>query len=329
MSTAEPLVGIVTPVYNEEEHLSECIESVLAQTYQNWEYTIVDNRSSDRSVEIARGYASTDPRIRVVADQPFVPAFPNCNRALREISPRSKYCKVVLGDDWIFPECLERMVALAESHPSVGIVGAYALEGEHVTLTGLPYQTNFMSGRDAVRRHLLERMYVFGTQNSVLYRADLVRDHEPFYNESNVQADTEACYALLKTSDFGFVHQVLTFTRVRAGSLNTISQQMETSWAAMLHLLVTYGSTYLTSDELADNLSRHMAAYYRFLGKSLLAGQDTRFWEYHIGQLEAAGVGYSRAKVFLGTVDAIGKAIVKPRIAMAGLVERARRTRKV
>ena len=61
-----PLVSVVTPVYNGERFLRECIESVLAQTYQHWDYTIVDNSSTDQTSEIAREYAARDSRIRVL-----------------------------------------------------------------------------------------------------------------------------------------------------------------------------------------------------------------------------------------------------------------------
>lgn len=61
-----PVVSVVTPVYNGERHLAECLESVLAQRYPHWEHVIVDNASTDGSVDIARGYAARDARIRVV-----------------------------------------------------------------------------------------------------------------------------------------------------------------------------------------------------------------------------------------------------------------------
>jgi glycosyltransferase involved in cell wall biosynthesis len=54
MSLNGPLVSILTPVYNGEKYLAECIRSVLAQTYQNWEYTIVNNCSTDKTLEIAK-----------------------------------------------------------------------------------------------------------------------------------------------------------------------------------------------------------------------------------------------------------------------------------
>ena len=104
-----PLVSVVTPVFNGEAGLDECIESVLGQTYKNFEYVIVNNRSTDRTLEIAKCYAEKDPRIRIHDNDTFVEAVENHEIALRQISPESRYCKVVQADDWIFPECLERM----------------------------------------------------------------------------------------------------------------------------------------------------------------------------------------------------------------------------
>ncbi|HID65334.1 MAG TPA: glycosyltransferase family 2 protein, partial [Anaerolineae bacterium] len=112
---SQPLVSVVTPVYNAEPYLAECIESVLAQTYENWEYIIVNNCSTDHSLEIARHYAQQDARIHIHNNDEFLKQFQNWNHAMRQISPESKYCKVVHADDWLFPECLARMVEVAEA----------------------------------------------------------------------------------------------------------------------------------------------------------------------------------------------------------------------
>src|SRR5438045_9676799 len=106
-----PLVTVVTPVYNGAEYLQECIESVLAQTYTRWSYVIVDNASTDQTREIANAYAARDPRIRVLRNERFVRAIENYNIAFRQVAVDAAYCKVVAADDWLFPECLERMVA--------------------------------------------------------------------------------------------------------------------------------------------------------------------------------------------------------------------------
>jgi glycosyltransferase involved in cell wall biosynthesis len=309
----QPLVSVVTPVFNEAEYLAECIESILAQTYQNWECIIVDNCSTDRSVEIARSYAAKDRRIRVHENQEFLRAIPNHNGALRQISPASKYCKMVLGDDWIFPECLERMVAVAEKHPSIGIVGAYALEGGNVSWTGLPYPSEMVPGHEICRRHFLEELYVFGSPTSVLYRADLVRSHDPFYNENNIHADNEVCFELLKASDFGFVHQVLTFTRVRPESRSRMSTDLHSFYSGTLHDLMNHGRAYLTPDELEACRKPLLADYYTFLGKSVLQRRDPKFWEYHKNKLNELGGGYSRVRVLRGMLLAIGNAALDPR----------------
>src|SRR5215471_12165190 len=221
----DPLVSVVTPVYNGEAYLRECVESVLAQTYAHWDYVIVNNCSTDRTLEIAREYAARDPRIRIVENQEFVRVINNHNIAFRQISPTSKYCKVVAADDWIFPDCLEKMVKLAEEHPSVVIVQAYRLQGTKVTGDGLPYPSTVIRGNDVCRQWLLEGgPSILGAPSTLMYRSDIVRSRPAFYNESNLHADTEACLEFLEHHDYGFVHQVLTFQRMREESMTSYSQ---------------------------------------------------------------------------------------------------------
>jgi len=289
-----PLVSVVTPAYNEEKYLGECIESVLAQSYSNWDYTIVNNCSTDATEAVARKYAATDPRIRVISNSTLIPAVANFNCALRQISAQSKYCKIVFADDWMFPECLELMIALMEKHPSVGIVGAYGLQGQSVLWQGLTYPSDVVSGRDICRQRLLGGPYIFGSPTSILYRADLVRSRDFLYNESNVHAaDSEACFELLKGCDFGFVHQILTFSRERKGSLLQVSRELNASAADILHELVAYGPYYLSPDEYTECLDATVSKYYDFLAAILPQRRGNAFWDYHKVQLKENGVRFS------------------------------------
>jgi len=294
---AQPLVSVVIPVYNGAEYLAECIESVLAQTHQNWDCIIVNNCSTDDTSGIVRSYTSKDSRIRVHDNKEFLRAVPNYNSGLRLISVTSKYCKIVFADDWIFPECLERMVAVGEQHPTVGIVGAYGLQGRQVMWAGLPFPSTLVSGREVCRKLYLEDLYVFGTGTSVMYRASLVRNRDPFYNESNLHADSEVCLALLRTWDFGFVNQVLTFTRVRPGSLTAFTNDINTLIAGRLHDLVTYGKDYLTPEEFETCLNQLLLNYYDFLAKNIRRYRDKKFWDYHKKKLTDAGVGFDRLRL--------------------------------
>lgn len=308
-----PLVSIVTPVYNNEEYLAECIESVLAQSYQNWDYTIVNNCSTDRSGEIAHSYAAKDPRIKVHENDQFLQVIPNHNLALRQISPKSEYTKMVFGDDWLFPRCLEEMVALAEEHPSVGIVGAYGLEEDRVVWDGLPYSRRVVSGRAICRSMFLEDLYVFGTSNSVLYRSDLVRSRNPFYNEDNFHADREACVVLLKTCDFGFIHQILTFKRLGAGSLTpTVSWDFRTHFGCLLSTLAVHGPSLLTKEECKYCQERLLAEYYNFLAVSVMRGRhDKKFWNYQKRKLNET-VGFSRARLFTAILARVFRMVLNP-----------------
>src|SRR5262245_47486686 len=98
-----PRVSVVTPFYNTERYLEECIRSVLGQTYTEFEYLLVDNWSTDRSREIAADYARQDARIRLVRNPVFVGQVENYNGALAQIAPESSYCKLVQADDWLYP----------------------------------------------------------------------------------------------------------------------------------------------------------------------------------------------------------------------------------
>jgi glycosyltransferase involved in cell wall biosynthesis len=279
-----PLVSILTPFYNTEAYLEECITSVLCQTYTNWVYVLVNNCSTDKSVEIAARYANKYPdKIRLHHNTGFLSQVQNYNAALRAISCESKYCKVVQADDWLFPDCIQMMVDVAEAHPRVGIVAAYELEGEEVRLDGLPYPSPEVSGRDASRLYFLRNKYLFGTPTSLLLRSDLVRSRDPFYDERYWPfEDGHACFDLLKTCNFGFVHQVLTFSR--RDNESTISKLRFFGLELFLHfsMLVAHGRDYLTEEEYCRCLTRVERDYFGYLSKNACAfHHEKAFWEFH------------------------------------------------
>ena len=289
----QPLVSVVTPVYNGAEYLAQCIESVLAQKYQKWYYTIVNNCSTDGTAEIACRYASKDPRIRVHHNREFLPIVANHNEALRQSSLDSKYCKLVFADDWLFPECLERMVALGEAHPSVGLISAYGLRGQEVLWAGLPYPSCVVPGHDVCRQRLLGGPYIFGTGTSHMLRADLVRRCERFYNESNLHCDSEACFQILQVSDFGFIHQILHYTRApRAESYTMLSHRLRTLEAMTLYELLNYGPIYLTASEFRSRMRDKLEEYYVTLAESALDGGAP--WDFHRTKLSEFGLTLDR-----------------------------------
>jgi len=65
----QPIVSILTTVYNREKYIAACIESVLASSFQDWEMIIVDDQSQDHFVAVARTYAAKDPRIKLYGNR--------------------------------------------------------------------------------------------------------------------------------------------------------------------------------------------------------------------------------------------------------------------
>lgn len=304
MSPSLPLVSVMTPVYNGERYLAECIESVLNQTYGNWEYVIVNNFSKDRSLSIATDYAKKDSRIRVHDNTEFLSMVQNWNHAIRQVSNDSKYCKVVHADDLLFPDCLSKMVALAEKNPSIGIVGAYVLEGVRVKCDGLPYPESVFSGRDICRWSLIDKspvnggLYVFGSPTSLLIRSDLIRSRRPFYNDRYFQVvDQEVCYYLLQNADFGFVHDVLTFSRLHAKSTTSSVTPLNRLILEELMLLVEFGPACLGKDEHFRILSQRMDKYYQFLSKSIFERKPENFWKFHEEGLKNLGFNMNKTSL--------------------------------
>jgi glycosyltransferase involved in cell wall biosynthesis len=323
-SRSQPLVSVVTPVYNGSKYLEECIKSVVSQTYKNWEYVIADNCSTDRSLAIARQYAAKDRRIRAVVNNENLPIMRNWNNALRQISPNSKYCKVVHADDWLFPECIEKMVAIAEEYPNVGIVSAYRLDETCVGLDGIVYDRRVFSGKEICRRTLKGGFYVSGSPTSLLVRSDLIRERNEFYNPDNLHADLEACYDVLRESDFGFVHQVLTFTRRHNESETSFSSRMNSHLVGDVTALVKYGPSYLTPEEYGKRFQQLMTRYYCYLAKNVLHRRGTAFWQYHKAELKKLGLPFRRTQLARAWAAIMADHVMHPVSTLRGVIANVR-----
>jgi len=315
-----PLVTVLTPVYNGADFIADCIESVLQQTYENFEYIIVNNRSTDRTLEIAQSYAAKDGRIQIHNNEDFVAVIANHNIAFNLMSPEARYCKMVSADDYLSPECLEKMVAFAEANPSVGVVGCYQLSGRTVRWQGFEYPTTVFKGYDIGRRCFLQKQVFvdgqpirgIGTPTSLLYRADLVRETKEFYPNASPHSDTSACLSVLRKSDFGFVYQVLSFEKTHEATQSSASAKMNRYASASLNDLQEYGAYYLSQTELQKCVMETLRSYHRYLAKSYITGVRAKeFWDYHRGRLVELGHPLRRLDLVKGMIDGVWN-VVKP-----------------
>lgn len=118
MTAPAPTVSVLMTVYNREAFIADAIESVLASDFTDFELIVVDDGSTDRSVEIARGYAAQDPRVQVHVNPENLGDYPNRNRAASLAT--GKYLKYVDSDDMMYPWGLSVMVRCMEQFPDAG-----------------------------------------------------------------------------------------------------------------------------------------------------------------------------------------------------------------
>ncbi len=105
----EPKISIIVPIYKVERYLRECLDSILAQTFSDWECILVDDGSPDECPRICDEYTTRDPRFRVIHQKNGGLSAAR-NSGLREA--RGKYIGFVDSDDWIAPQMFERLYQL-------------------------------------------------------------------------------------------------------------------------------------------------------------------------------------------------------------------------
>jgi glycosyltransferase involved in cell wall biosynthesis len=289
---SEALVSVVTPFHNSDAYLAECIESVLAQSHQCFEYILVDNCSTDRSGEIAEAYAQRDSRIRLIRRSSLLSQVQNYNAALAEISDSSRYCKLVQADDAIAPDCLRLMVQAFEQSESVGLVSSYYLKGNTVCGSGFPAGSsliNMLSGKEMARLYLRTSLFVFGSPTAVMYRSSIVRQQRPFYDESRLHEDTEKCMQILQEWEFGFVRQILCWLRVENESISGRSRNFLPESLDGYIIVQRYASTFLDAAEAQALKREAKREYYRALVYGGLRSWHAGYWRYHREGLKSLG----------------------------------------
>lgn len=122
-----PRVSVLMTAYNRGHFIAEAIESVLGQTFTDFELIIVDDGSKDRTVEIALSYAARDSRIQVVVNERNLGDYPNRNHAAKLAT--GEFIKYHDSDDVMYPHCLAIMTALLTTYPEAAVALSKEWEG--------------------------------------------------------------------------------------------------------------------------------------------------------------------------------------------------------
>lgn len=169
-----PKVTVLMPVYNSAGYLREAMDSMLAQTFRDFELLIMDNASSDGSAAIVASY--TDPRIRYVRNESNLGLPASLNRGLR--LARGSYIARMDADDTSRPDRLARQVDFLDRHHEVGICGAQILKH----MGGRRYRVRYPQTHEEIRATTL--FFSPFPHPAVMWRRSLTMERNWFYDES-------------------------------------------------------------------------------------------------------------------------------------------------
>lgn len=231
---AKPKVSVVIPTYNYAHFLDETVQSVLDQTYTDFELIIVDNCSTDNTAEVVQKYL-TDKRVNYIVNEQNLGLVGNWNKCL-ELA-QGEYVKFLCADDKFHPQLLEKFVPVMDQHPNVAIVAAYnQLFGGMDTLRKQPY-TGLVNGRFA-----WETLVKEGARNwlnnpsAVMFRKTACVAAGRFNPKLLNMTDKEYYARLLYIGDCYVIPEVLAYIRSHpdtvsfTSSKQPIENTLETYW---------------------------------------------------------------------------------------------------
>lgn len=231
-----PVVSILVPVYNREGLVGKCIQSALDQTFCDVEIIVVDNASTDGTLEICRQYASQDSRIRVFSNEENIGPVRNWKRCIAEA--RGKYGKMLFSDDLIEPGFLEKTLPFLEEHDA-GFVFTAVRTGPEPAQSKVTYnftgRTGMFPGNDFIQS-ALRRGDVPVSPGCALFRMADMRENlllaipSPFITDflSHGAGPDLLLYLLTarRYENIAYLHEPLTFFRDHGGSISVQTRRL-------------------------------------------------------------------------------------------------------
>ena len=123
-----PILSVLMPVFNSELFVAEAIESILNQTFKDFEFLILDDASTDKSFEIIKDFGKRDSRIKVCQNEKNLGVVESRNKLIN--LSKGKYIAWLDSDDIAIKTRLEKQVNFLEEHPEIGMVGAWLIKSD-------------------------------------------------------------------------------------------------------------------------------------------------------------------------------------------------------
>lgn len=237
-STPTPLVSVCIPSYQAEGFIGATISSVLRQSLEDFELIVLDDASTDHTVERAVAAADGDPRVRVGRNDTNLGPAANWNAVVAEA--RGRYVKLLCSDDVLDPACLERQVEALERHPGAAMACARrnVVDGHGRVLfadRGLQgLRPGLNRGTDAVRAMVRCATTPFGEPSVVLFRRSAMQEVGPFRSDYGTLIDCDYYARLLRHHDVVAIDDTLAAFWARRSSWSDRSHTRQAANARRL-----------------------------------------------------------------------------------------------
>jgi glycosyltransferase involved in cell wall biosynthesis len=248
-----PTVSVCVPTYNGAAFLEETLESVLGQTYEDFELVVVDDASTDATLDIARSLA--DERIRVVVNDERIGASANFARAVS--LARGTYVKLLCQDDTLYPECLGRQVAAMEAGAAhdvvlVGCKRDIIDERGRVIYGSRGWRTasGIVDGAAAIRAIVRAGTNLIGEPSSTLCRTDVLDAVGGYARDQQYMIDLDAWVRMLDVGRLSYIAEPLCTFRVssRSWSARLAREQARQARAELRSIRAAHAATVTRTD---------------------------------------------------------------------------------
>ena len=246
MASPSPRVSAITATYNGVQYLGSALESMLGQTFSDFEYIVVDDASTDQTPEILRGYAARDARLVVLRNEVNRNPSVSLNRALQVA--QGEYVAVLDHDDLAHPKRLALQVAYLDTHPEIGVLGAQVTI---VSAQGQPLRPlSFPTTPESSRWQIL-----FGApcqHSAVLLRRALALQVGGYEEQQWWANDYQLLINLLKLTNITNLPETLASYRRHPGQTLSVytHKQLATIWMLIYTLLVERLNLRVSLDEI-------------------------------------------------------------------------------
>lgn len=187
------MVSVLMTVYNREKYIQSAIESVIKSTLSDFELIVVDDQSSDQSVNIAKSFEKNHYNIKVYENKKNLGDYPNRNKAAS--LAKGKYIKYLDSDDLIYPHGLQVMVDAMEKFPEAAFGMPGLPNGDE------PYPIKH-DGHEGVRKHFLEGNYFAFGPSALIFKKESFDAIGGFGDNPYVGSDTEIMIRLANKYDY-------------------------------------------------------------------------------------------------------------------------------